>query len=136
MREERIHARTGLAHGLINQLANSVKDDGFKRFDEKDRASMEKLKKDDAKMIKVQYLHKDGGVERLERPYCNWPGDPITQWRFIHGEIYEIPQGLLRDVNDPAKRTKKRSGLVDSKGNVLESDQLDEPIHRFVPASF
>lgn len=127
---------TGLQHGLINTVGNSVPDDGFKRFAEKDRASMEKKKKEDERIVKAQYLNKDGAKERLERPYMNWAGQPITYWRFLHGETYDVPKGLVDDVNSPHKRQKKRSGLIDVNNNVLETDQLDDPVHRFVPVGF
>lgn len=123
---------SGLQHGLINSLPNSVPDDGFKKFAEKDRPKFEKQRKKDEEIVKVQYLNKDGKNERLERPYCKWAGQPITMWRFLHGHHYEVPRGLVEDVNDPNKRTRKRSGLVDAKGKVLESDEYDDPIHRFV----
>ncbi len=126
----------GLEHGLINTIGNSVPDDGMKRFSEKDRPAMEKKKKEEERIVKAQYLHKDGKNERLERPYANWAGQPITMWRFLHGETYEVPKGLVEDVNNPAKRTRKRSGLMDPKGNPLELDEWDEPLHRFVPVGF
>jgi hypothetical protein len=132
----RIHAKTGLQHGLINTVGNSVPDSGGKRFAEKDRAAMEKKKKEDEKIVTARYLNKAGGVERLERPYCMWDGQPITMWRFFHGEIYDVPKGLIDDVNSPHKRPKKRSGLLDNKGNPLLVDTNDDPEHSFVPVGF
>jgi hypothetical protein len=130
----------GLEHGLINTLGNSVPDDGFKRFAEKDRPKMEKQKKEDERIVEAQYLHKDGikdnRPERLERPYMNWAGQPITMWRFLHGHVYKVPKGLVDDVNSPHKRTKKRTGLIDSKGQPLLSDQVSDPVHRFVAVGF
>ena len=73
----------GLEHGLINTIGNSVPDDGFKRFAEKDRPSMEKKKKEDEKIVKAQYLHKDGKNERLERPYANWAGSGTSSHCFL-----------------------------------------------------
>jgi hypothetical protein len=126
----------GLEHGLINEVGNSVPDDGMKRFAEKDRPAMEKKKKEDEKIVKAQYLHKDGKNERLERPYMKWAGQKISMWRFLHGETYEVPKGLVDDVNDPNKRTRKRSGLVGIDNKPLEMDEYDEPLHRFVPVGF
>lgn len=129
--------QTGEEHGLINTLGNSVKDDGMNRFAEKDRAKMQKMKTEDARIVKARYLHKDGKNEKLERPYCNWGGDPITMWRFLHDNVYEVPKGLVDDVNSPNKRQKKRAGfLVNGKGEPLETDQLEDPIHRFIPVEF
>jgi len=136
MTEVIIHKRTGLQHGCINTIGNSVPDTGFKRFAEKDRATMEKKKKDDDKIVKAQYLHKDGGEERLERPYCMWAGQPITMWRFFHGETYDVPKGLVDDVNDPKKKMKKRSGLIGTNGQPLDTDQVEPGLHMFVPVGF
>jgi hypothetical protein len=127
---------TGLRHGLMNTVGNSVPDDGFKRFADKDKEKMGKLKKEEERMVEAQYLNKNGANERLERPYMNWAGQPITMWRFIHGEIYEVPKGLVDDVNDPNKRIKKRSGLLNAKGIALETDQVEDSQHRFVPVGF
>lgn len=126
----------GLQHGLINSVGNSVPDNGFKRFAEKDRPKMEKNKKEDERIVKAQYLNKDGANERLERAYMKYEGQPITTWRFLHGEIYDVPKGLVDDVNDPNKRTRKRSGLIGKDGKPLETDQYDELQHRFVPVGF
>jgi hypothetical protein len=131
-----IRKKDGLQHGLINTVGNSVTDDAMSKFKEKDRPLMEKKKKDGERIVKAQYLNSRGGEERLERPYMEWAGQPITMWRFIHGETYDVPKGLVDDVNNPAKRPKKRSGLVDAKGNVLDTDQFEELEHRFVPIGF
>ena len=49
----------GIQHGLINTVGNSVPDDGFKRFAEKDRPKMEKMKKDDERIVKVSITMKE-----------------------------------------------------------------------------
>lgn len=126
----------GLEHGLINTVGNSVPDNGLKRFSEKDRPAMEKKRKEDERIVKAQYFNKDGAGERLERPYMMWEGQPITTWRFLHGEIYDVPKGLVDDVNSPHKRTKKRSGLIGANGQPLETDEFDESQHRFSPVGF
>ena len=131
-----IHKATGLQHGLINTVGNSVADNGFKHFAEKERPSMEKKKKDDEKVVKAQYFNKDGGSERLERPYMMYAGQPITMWRFFHGEIYDVPKGLVDDVNSPTKVLKQRSGLLDAKGVPTEVDSAGTAQHRFSPVGF
>ena len=47
-----------------------------------------------------------------------------------------MPKGLVNDVNDPNKRPKKRSGLLNSKEEPLMVDVDADPIHRFVPVGF
>ena len=124
----------GEQHGLINSVANSVKDDGFKSFEPKWKEEMVKAKKKDAEIIKAKYMNKQGKQERLTRPYCKYPGDPIQTWHFIPGYEYDVPRGLVEEVNN--QKAWKRSGLVDDKGNELKKDYEEESVHQFVPVSF
>ena len=125
---------SGEQHGLINSVGNSVKDDGFKHFEPKYKEIMEKNKKADAKLINARYLNKNGPGERLTRPYCRYAGDPIQTWHFIPGKEYQVPKGLVDEVN--AKKEMKRSGLLDEKGNPSLNDQEVESIHSFVPTGW
>jgi hypothetical protein len=127
----------GREHGLVNEVANSVAFDDFAKFKEKDRENMRKQKKEDARLVKAQYLNKKGKGEMLERPYCRYAGDTIQSWKFIHGETYEVPIGLVNEVNNPLYRPRKRAGLLNPKtGIALETDEYEEPMHRFVPVGF
>lgn len=132
-------APSGLQHGLINTLPNSVKDSGFARFPEKDRPNLQKQKKEDARIVKARFLHAkgspNGSPERLERPYCRWEGEPITMWRFFHDEVYDVPKGLVDEVNAMPAAT-KMSDLVDQTGQPMKMDQKGEKLYRFVPEGF
>ena len=128
-------AASGLEHGLINTIGNSVPDTGFKRFAEKDRPMMEKKKKDAEKVVKARYLNSRGTSERLERPYMEFEGQPITMWRFLHNHVYEVPKGLVDDVNAQPELA-KRSELVDMNGNPTKIDGKGEKLHQFVPIDF
>lgn len=130
----------GEQHGLINQVGNSVKDDGFKHMEPEWRAKAEKLKKEDSKVVKARYINKRGTHERLSKPYCRWAGEPIQMWHFIPNHTYDVPMGLVNEIN--SKKVIKRSGLlsVDGKdvngGTPTSLDTFDECIHEFVPVSF
>lgn len=125
----------GEQHGLINVLANSVANNDFKYMDPSLKAKAEKEKKEDAKMVKAQYLNSRGNNERLTKPYCRWAGDPIQIWHFIPGKTYEVPLGLINEVN--SKKNISRAGKCDESGeNPQERDQEEEPLHRFVPVGF
>ena len=84
-----------------------------------------------------------GRHERLTKPYCRYSGDPIQIWHFIPGKVYDVPLGLVNEVNDTNKRMKKRSGLVSIDGNSvnkdespLAQDQEGEWLHRFAAVGF
>lgn len=134
---------SGEQHGLINTLTNSVPFDDFKNFTPSNKSKLEKEKKEDSRLVKAEYMNSRGRHERLTKPYCKYAGDPIQIWHFIPGKTYEIPVGLVKEVNDTNKRLKKRSGLVSIDGNAvnkdespLSQDEEGEWLHKFVAAGF
>lgn len=133
----------GEEHGLINTLTNSVPFDEFKNMKAEHKKEMERLKKEDSKLVKAEYLNSRGKHERLTKPYCKYAGDPIQIWHFIPGKVYEVPLGLVNEVNDKNKVMKKRSGLleVDGKevtkeGSPLSQDEEGEWLHKFSAVGF
>lgn len=131
---------TGEQHGLINTLTNSVPFDDFKNMTPANKKKCESEKKEDSRMVQVRYLNKNGRHERLTKPYCRWSGDPIQIWHFIPNYTYEVPYGLVREVN--GNKPIRRAGLIegdktmDGTGEPLEKDCEDDPIHQFVPINF
>lgn len=134
---------SGELHGLINSLTNSVPFDDFKNMKPEHKKELERQKKEDARLVKAEYMNSRGRHERLTKPYCKYAGDPIQIWHFIPGKVYEVPLGLVNEVNDKNKVMKKRSGLVslDEKnvtedGSPLATDQEGEFLHKFIPVGF
>lgn len=127
---------TGEEHGLINTVSNSVPFDDFKHMAPADKIKAEKLKKEECKIVKARYINHRGQNERLRKPYCRWSGEHITTWNFIPGNVYEVPMGLVNEVNDPNKRLKQRSEVLDASGKITDKDGPPEIIHEFVPISF
>ena len=132
----------GEEHGLINTLTNSVPDTGFKHIDPKIKSQLEKKKKDDARIVKARYLNSRGMHERLTKPYCKYAGDPIDVYHLIPGHTYDLPMGMIEEVND-CDVMPQRSGLieVDGKdvtrdGSPLQADKEGIRLHQLVPASF
>ncbi len=130
---------SGEEHGLINVLTNSNPFDDFKNFTPEHKAEMIRLKKEDSKMVKIEFVHKGGRLERWQETYCKYSGDPIQIWRLIPGRTYEIPLGLVKQIN--AKTTMRRSGLVSLDGDKvtptgapLEKDEEGEWIVKCVKA--
>lgn len=126
---------TGEKHGLINTVANSCKDDGFKYMEPEWKSKAEKMKKEDNKKVKARYLNHRGNHERLTKPYCKWAGDPIQTWHFIPGFVYEVPMGLVEEVNR-SPGLASRSEKLDVNGKPALKDQSPEKLHEFVPVSF
>lgn len=130
---------SGEIHGLINTLTNSVPYDEFKNFQPEHKKELERERKEDAKIMEVEYMNSRGRHERLTKPYCRYAGDPIQIWHFIPGKTYKVPLGLINEVNDKRKHIPKRSGLVSIDGRSIKQDEsplvIDEEgewLHRFV----
>ena len=134
---------SGEVHGQINTLTNSVPFDDFKNMKPEHKKDLEKQKKEDARLVKAEYMNSRGRHERLTKPYCKYSGDPIQIWHFIPGKVYEVPLGLVNEVNDKNKIMKKREGLISIDGNPVQNNeaplQRDEDgdwIHKFVAVGF
>ena len=130
---------SGEQHGLINTLTNSVPFDDFKAYKPEHKKELEKQKKEDSRLVKAEYMNSRGRHERLTKPYCKYAGDAIQIWHFIPGKTYEVPLGLVNEVNDKNKIMKRREGLVSVDGNPvaaneapLAQDQDGDWLHKFV----
>lgn len=131
---------SGEEHGLIQQLPNNVPFDDFKRMDPKHAEEARKKLKHDKSIIKARYINRSGRNERMQKPYCAGPGEPIQIWKFIPEYVYELPRGLIDEVN--ATRRPVRADLqsvdgkdVSSSGAPLARDTF-EIEHEFVPVGF
>jgi hypothetical protein len=138
-----LYTASGEQHGLLYQLSNSVPFDDFKHMKPEHRKEVIAQKKEDDKIVKAEYLNSRGKHERLTKPYCRYAGDPIQMWHFIPGKQYDVPLGLVKEVNDKNKIMPKRSGLVSVDGSPvkkdespLEADEEGAWLHKFVAAGF
>ena len=135
------YTASGEAHGLINTLSNSVENNDFKHMSPHIKAILEKEKKEDSRIVKVEYINRTGRHERLTKPYCRYAGDPIQIWNLIPGRTYEVPMGLVKEVNQA--RLPKRSGLMEvdgekvtKDGSPLAQDQEGDWLHKLIPVNF
>lgn len=137
------YTAAGEAHGLLDVLTNSVPADDNKHLKGEAKKAIDPAKKEDNRIVRAEYMNKRGNHERLEMPYCKYSGDPIQMWRFIPGYVYDVPYGLVKQVNDKSKHMKKREGLLSVDGQPvrkdeapLDRDQDGEWLHKFVPVGF
>lgn len=135
------YTASGEAHGLINTLTNSCENNDFKHMKPDVKSKLEKEKKEDSRLVKVEYVNRKGTHERLIKPYCRYAGDPILVYSLIPGKQYELPMGFVKEVNE--KKNMKRSGLlevdgekVNRDGSPLAEDKEADWEHRLIPISF
>lgn len=126
---------TGEQHGMINSVGNSVRDDGFQHMKADIKGKAEKKKKEMARIVKAKYLNSRGMNERLDKQYCAGGGEPIQQWHCIPGYTYDIPLGLVEEVNNNPGLP-RRSEVLDVNNNPTKRDGVTEKIHQFVSVNF
>jgi hypothetical protein len=127
---------SGRAHGCINTVASSCEDNDFKymKGDQKEKAKA--LKKEEQRIVKARYINHRGPNEVLEKPYMRWAGEPITMWRLIDGETYELPYGFIKEINEENQGLPRRSDILDANGVPTVKDGKAERIHELVPVGF
>lgn len=135
--------QSGEQHGLINTLTNSVPFDDFKHMKPEHKKEIIAQKKEDARIVRAEYMNSRGKHERLTKPYCRYAGDPILIYHLIPGMVYDLPKGFVDEVNDKNKIMKKREGLleVDGKevqkdGSPIQKDQEGDWLHKLIPVAF
>ncbi len=135
------YTKGGEAHGLVNVLSNHVPFDDFKSMKPDVAEKCRKEKENDARVVKVRYINRRGKTERLDKTYCRWAGDPIQVWHLIPNYVYELPYGLVQEINN--KKTIKRSDLQSVDGVPInrneaptEKDSVEDLEHMLVPADF
>jgi hypothetical protein len=125
---------SGERHGLINELVNSVRDDGFKSATPENKTKMEKLKKEESRMVKARYINHRGMHERLSKPYMHWAGDSIKMYHLIPGQVYDLPLGFVKEINDSPGLADRGEKMV---GDEYQSkDKKGFKIHELVPIHF
>jgi len=136
-----MYTATGEAHGLVNTLTNSCEFNDFKHMTPQTKAKLEKEKKEDSRIVKAEYINRTGKHERLTKPYCRYAGDAIQLYNFIPGRTYEVPYGLIKEVNQV--KMPKRSGLLEVDGEKvrkdgapLDKDEEGDWIHKFISVEF
>ena len=139
----RMVTAAGEEHGLVNTLTNNVEANDFKHMKPEHTKEMERQKKEDSRVVKAEYMNSRGRHERLTKPYCKYAGEPILIYHLIPGKVYDLPLGLINEVNDKNKIMKRREGLlsVDDKPvqqteAPLSRDEEGDWLHKLVPVSF
>ena len=125
---------SGIVHGLIGVVSNSVPNSEGKRFKEKDRVAMQKLRDEQSRMVKARFINTKGNTYSYSVPYMKWDGDPILTYNLLPNYEYEVPKGLVDDFND--KPSMERSGLLDKNGQPSMVDRKTSPEWMFVAIGF
>lgn len=123
----------GQEHGLLETIANSVLDTGYKNLSEKNRKEMIERRKKDLELTEVRYQNlKNQDNGKWEGWYAEYPGEPMYNFRMLHDNKYLIPRGLARKIN--AMKVPQQSGIVSVDGSHYQSQNKFDQTHQVVSA--
>ena len=133
MTESTLKTSQGHEHGWIETIANAVQGPGFSCLTEANKKEMFHRKGKALKPQKFRYQNlKNTKNTKFEGWYgADWPGEPQRSFRLLHGHIYTLPVGLSWKMDKMG--SPKRSGLVDTSGDVIEMDGPLDQTHQLIP---
>lgn len=67
---------------------------------------LEKARKEHGKMVKGKFEFLDAQGGWLEFNYRYFPEDMLVTYKFTHGEVCEIPMGLVKHLNNTVKKVR------------------------------
>jgi len=96
------------------------------------------IKKERAKDDKIvtgmfEFLDAQGGW--LEFSYRKWPGEPIQIIKMIHGEICDLPMGIIKHLNNTKKKVRRYSQELAASGQRIPRSYETISRVRFTPTA-
>ena len=121
---------SGEEHGLINQMPNSVKTENLDHMSPENKAEIQKKMKDASKIVRARYINRRNQNARLTKPYCAGGGKPIQIWRLISDYVYDIPKGLVEELNAEKGVITRGERIED--GRIIKGDNVVKE-HELIP---
>lgn len=89
----------------------------IKTLPEEKRADLvKKLRKEHEKMVKGMFEFVDAGGGWFDFSYRFFKEDLLATYHFIHGEVVEIPLGLVRHINNTMRKIRVLAPEQDTRG--------------------
>jgi hypothetical protein len=96
---------------------------------------IKKSRKEDDKLITGMFEFLDAQGGWLEFTYRRYPGEPIQIIKLVHGEICDLPMGIVKHLNNTKKKVRRYNMEMPEKGkNAPRSFETVSRV-RFTPTS-
>lgn len=77
---------------------------------------IKKNRKEDDKLRKGMFEFLDAQGGWLEFSYRKYPGEPIQMIKLVHGEICDLPMGIIKHLNNTKKKVRRYNLEIPSAG--------------------
>ena len=96
---------------------------------------VKKMRKEDDKIITGMFEFLDAQGGWLEFSYRKYPGEPIQMIKIIHGEICDLPMGIVKHLNNTKKKVRRYSQEITESGKKPPRSFEVVSRARFTPTS-
>ncbi len=78
---------------------------------------IKKQRKEDDKMVTGMFEFLDAQGGWLEFAYRKYPGEPIQLVKLVHGEVCDLPMGMVKHLNNTKKKVRRYSMELPASGH-------------------
>jgi hypothetical protein len=96
-------------------------------------ARVKEMRKEDDKVRKGMFEFLDAQGGWMEFAYRKYPGEPIQMIKLIHGEICDLPMGIIKHLNNTKKKVRKYNLELSPDGKKLPRSYETISRLRFTP---
>lgn len=96
---------------------------------------IKKMRKEDDKMVKGMFEFTEAQGGTFDFSYRFYPGEPIKTITLTHGEIVDLPLGVVKHINNTKKKVKKMDNVDISNGKIPSTYSMESRI-RFIPMEY
>jgi hypothetical protein len=94
---------------------------------------VKKMRKEDDKIRTGMFEFLDAMGGWLEFAYRKYPGEPIQMIKMIHGEICDLPMGIIKHLNNTKKKVRKYDMTLNPDGKKIPRSYEVVSRVRFTP---
>lgn len=96
---------------------------------------VKKMRKEDDKVVTGMFEFLDAQGGWLEFAYRKYPGEPIQIVKLIHGEICDLPMGMIKHLNNTKKKVRRYSMELPASGQRMPRSYDTVSRVRFTPTA-
>jgi hypothetical protein len=100
---------------------------------EKHEEEVKKLRKAHERLIKGRFEFTDAQGGWIEFAYRFFKGDMLVVYKLFHGEITELPAGIVKHINNTKKKVRKFSVNIDPNARGVPSTYEVQSRISFIP---
>jgi hypothetical protein len=101
-------------------------------------AMIKKMRAEDSVLVKGQFEFIDAEGGFFEFTYRKYPGESIQTYTLIHGEICNIPMGIVKHLNNTKKKIRRYKDVEQPPSGAVKVPRTYETSSRirFLPVEY